>query len=135
MREINSIIKQIKNITIWKDKDRRAPHKPLLLLFMFSAIQKGEDRLISYSKIEEKLKELLKDFGPPTKTYRAYYPFWRLQNDGDFWEVIGKDELLKIYSKNDTNFDVSSKYLNSLKILALARCASIYVGIMVVAIV
>jgi len=81
------VLQDILNVGTWKRGDIRAPHKPLLLLLALGRIQNDEPRLIPYAELEPKLKSLLIDFGPPRKNVRAYYPFWRLQNDGKFWEI------------------------------------------------
>ncbi len=51
-----------------------------------------QNRLISYRDIDEKLKNLLAEFGPFRKCYRTEYPFWRLQND-KIWEVKSKKKI------------------------------------------
>ena len=66
--------------------DERAPHKPLLVLYAISKLLKGEERLLPYSEVDEKLGRLLREFGPKRKKYRPEFPFWRLQNDG-VWEI------------------------------------------------
>ena len=48
----------------------------------------GEDRLAPYSEVDEAVRPLLEEFGPPRKSYHTEYPFWYLQNDG-LWEVTG----------------------------------------------
>ncbi|MGL8277000.1 hypothetical protein NA400_12115, partial [Salmonella sp. NW625] len=35
----------ISNITIWRKGEQRAPHKPLLLLYVLSHYRQGHDRL------------------------------------------------------------------------------------------
>jgi putative restriction endonuclease len=76
----------IQNITVWKQGAQRAPHKPLLLLYALARGQRNQERFIPYLEIDEKLKQLLMDFGPSRKNYNPEYPFWRLQND-DIWEL------------------------------------------------
>ena len=76
----------IQNITVWKQGAQRAPHKPLLLLYTLARSQQNQERFIPYLEIDEKLKQLLMDFGPSRKSYNPEYPFWRLQND-DIWEL------------------------------------------------
>lgn len=83
----NLAIQQIENITTWTQGGQRAPHKPLLLLMALAAVQRGEPRLLGFSHIEDKLRSLLVEFGPSRRSYHPEYPFWRLQNDGDFWEI------------------------------------------------
>lgn len=91
------ILQQFENINTWKSKGTRAPHKPLLMLLALGEIQRGNSGFIPYSVIEPKLKELLIDFGPPTKTVYTSFPFIRLANDG-LWQ-FNKPEL--IHTKQD----------------------------------
>ena len=89
----------IEGITVWKRGAQRAPHKPLLLLYALARSFRNKDRFIPYTEIDEKLKQLLIDFGPARKSYHPEYPFWRLQNDG-IWEL--KDaENVRIISSGD----------------------------------
>ncbi len=59
------ILDRFARINIWKRGSERAPHKPLLLLCALAALQRGEDRLIPFARIEENVGCLLHDFGPP----------------------------------------------------------------------
>lgn len=77
----------IANITIWRKGEQRAPHKPLLLLYVLANYQRGHARLFDYStEIRNPLHGLLERFGPQRAQYRPDMPFWRLQGDG-FWEL------------------------------------------------
>ncbi len=80
--------------------DQRAPHKPLLLLYALGRCLRGEDRLISYETVDQDLKKLLLEFGPPRKSFHPEYPFWRLQSDG-LWEIPGAEDLQKRKSNSD----------------------------------
>ena len=66
----------------------RAPHKPckVLILYAIGKLLQGKDRLLPYSEVDEKLGELLRDFGPKRKNYQTQQPFWRLRND-EVWEI------------------------------------------------
>ncbi len=77
-------IKRFAGIRVWKRGDRRAPHKPLLILFMLGRVQRKESRMVSYSEVAEPLQRLLDDFGPPRRSSPAY-PFYHLANDG-IWD-------------------------------------------------
>jgi putative restriction endonuclease len=72
-------------------KDKRAPHKPLLILLSLANIQAGKPRLLPFSEIEEPLKNLLIEFGPYTKSYKPELPFYHLQNDR-VWELSAPNE-------------------------------------------
>jgi len=89
----------IQNITVWKRGAQRAPHKPLLLLYALARIRRNHNRFIPYTEIDEKLKQLLMDFGPIRKSYHPEYPFWRLQNDG-IWELENAQDV-RIISSGD----------------------------------
>lgn len=56
------------------------PHKPLLLLLALAALARGEEACLE--RYEGKLIELLREYGPSSKSFHPEYPFWRLQNDG-----------------------------------------------------
>lgn len=86
------INKRINELNIWKRDGERAPHKPLLLLLALARLNQDYDRLLSFKSIQEPLKNLLMNFGPPRKSFHPLYPFWYLKNDG-LWEIPGSDEL------------------------------------------
>ncbi|CAL9521102.1 phosphorothioated DNA-binding restriction endonuclease [Streptomyces sp. Tu 3180] len=70
----------------WSKGTTRAPHKPLLLLYALGRFQReGDDGELRYSAVEEDLKRLLAEYGPPHRTSPAY-PFHHLAGDG-VWEV------------------------------------------------
>ncbi|WP_455358362.1 phosphorothioated DNA-binding restriction endonuclease [Streptomyces sp. SYSU K21746] len=69
----------------WSRNGTRAPHKPLLFLYALSRFQQDADGTLPYSAVEEDLKLLLAEYGPPNKTSPAY-PFHHLVSDG-VWEV------------------------------------------------
>ncbi len=89
-----TIIKRFIDVNRWRRRDVRAPHKPLLLLMALARIQRGEARLMPYFEVEAKLTELLQEFGPARKKQRPEYPFWRLQNDDQLWEIPERDALI-----------------------------------------
>jgi putative restriction endonuclease len=82
----------IENITIWRKGEQRAPHKPLLLLYVLSQYQRGHARMFDYaSEIRDELHSLLERFGPQRRQYRPDMPFWRLKGDG-FWELHNSEQ-------------------------------------------
>ena len=84
-----SEIKQaFQNVSTWQ---RRAPHKPLLLLFALARCARGEGRMIPYGDVDETLRPLLIEFGPPRKSQHPEYPFWYLQTDA-VWTVENAEE-------------------------------------------
>ncbi|CAL9458695.1 hypothetical protein SUDANB121_02609 [Nocardiopsis dassonvillei] len=77
--------------------DHRAPHKPLLLLYALGHHQHHGDAPILYSAAEERLRLLLEEFAPPTRSApNPALPFHHLANDDGLWEVAtddGRDSL------------------------------------------
>ncbi|MGW7723078.1 phosphorothioated DNA-binding restriction endonuclease [Streptomyces canus] len=69
----------------WTRSGTRAPHKPLLLLYALGRFQEDADSELRYSAVEDDLRQLLTEYGPPNKTTPAY-PFHHLVSDG-VWEV------------------------------------------------
>ncbi len=88
----SELFKKISQINVWKKKEQRAPHKPLLLLLALSKCFHGKDRLIDYAIIDKELKTLLIEFGPQRQTYQPELPFYHLQND-DLWKIVGGKAL------------------------------------------
>lgn len=77
----------IADMTTWRKGEQRAPHKPLLLLYVLAGYQQGHGRLFNYaSEVRDNLHSLLERFGPQRAQYRPDMPFWRLQGDG-FWQL------------------------------------------------
>jgi putative restriction endonuclease len=80
-----SILKRFDELSIWKQGDQRAPHKPLLVLYALGRWQGGQ-RAVSYREAEPDLTSLLREFGPPRRSDHPEQPYWRLQRDG-VWTV------------------------------------------------
>ena len=57
---------RIKNLSIWKRGEERAPHKPLLILMALGQLQSKNKRFLPY-KVRKSLTELLIEFGPAEK--------------------------------------------------------------------
>lgn len=95
------IIQKFKSLKVWKRGNKVAPHKPLLVLYAISKLQRGENQLIPYTEIEEKLTELLNIFGTSQSKPRPHYPFWRLRED-NVWQVTNAD-LIGQTSKGDAH--------------------------------
>lgn len=86
------IIQKFQDLNLWKSGEKRAPHKPLLVIYAIGKLLQSGSRLIPYSEIDEKLGNLLKEFGPRQTNTGTQYPFWRLQNDG-IWKVSDADKI------------------------------------------
>ena len=59
-----SVIQKFKTLNLWQRGGKRAPHKPLLVLYTIGKLLQGENRLLPYSEIDENLGNLLREFGP-----------------------------------------------------------------------
>jgi len=94
MWDRSDILARFGSLQVWLRAGERAPHKPLLALYALGRAVRGDDRLIPFSRIEEPLKRLLRDFGPVRKVLHPEYPFWRLRNDG-VWEVLCDESALE----------------------------------------
>lgn len=80
-------IERVCQVRQWRKDGKRAPHKPLLLLYALGHFQREGDTAIRFRDAEEQLELLLREFGPPRRSHMAY-PFFHLRGDG-FWEVTG----------------------------------------------
>ena len=87
MRRIDFLTRLAK-INVWRSGGRRAPHKPLLMLYALGRVELGKKRLVPYSEVEKILTSLLRRFGMPGKSIHPEFPFGRLPND-DLWEIPG----------------------------------------------
>jgi putative restriction endonuclease len=79
------IERQFGQLQVWRRGDERAPHKPLLILFALGQLLRGRTE-VTFAEVDERLGQLLREFGPPRQSVHPEYPFWRLQTDG-VWEV------------------------------------------------
>lgn len=89
------VANRFRSLSVWRKAGQRAPHKPLLCLLVISKLFTENQRLISFGKIENPLRELLTEFGPPRKVCHPEYPFWALQNEKGIWEVCCALAILK----------------------------------------
>lgn len=78
-------IERVAEIRRWTRSGERAPHKPLLLLYVLGRFQRHGNRPVTFSAAETELKKLLKEYGPPRDTSPGY-PFHHLTSDG-LWLV------------------------------------------------
>ena len=75
-------------------RGRRAPHKPLLLLFALGRVLRDRDRLVPYEEVDQRVGDLMRRFGSPGSAARPHYPFRWLLSDG-LWEISRYAELSK----------------------------------------
>jgi len=100
MNNSTSLQERIKSLLTWKQGARRAPHKPLMLLFAISKLQQENRRFLSFEEVEKPLSDALNHFGPAGRVPTPQYPFWRLLNDG-LWEVKADGDLTRRKSNSD----------------------------------
>lgn len=82
----DTLLRQFRDLNVWRRGDERAPHKPLLVLYALGQLQAGADRLIPFDRLEGPLERLLEEFGPPRKSAHPELPFYHLQTDG-VWKI------------------------------------------------
>ena len=76
------------------NKGVRAPHKPLLLLYVLSQLWiEREYRLFSYKEVKPKLTDLLNRFYESRKHQNTKDPFTRLLSDQVGWELTGIEDF------------------------------------------
>jgi signal transduction histidine kinase len=87
-------VERVAHIRAWSRNGMRAPHKPLLLLYLLGRLQRsGANVPVSFTEAEVPVGRLLADFGPPAPT-NAGYPFHHLTSDG--LASGGRDAVLVI---------------------------------------
>jgi putative restriction endonuclease len=82
----DALLREFRDLNVWRRGDERAPHKPLLVLYALGQLQAGAGRLIPFDQLERPLERLLEEFGPPRKSPHPELPFYHLQHDG-VWEI------------------------------------------------
>ena len=113
-----AIIQKFEQLKVWRNAGERAPHKPLLVLYAIGELLRDGNRLLPYSEIDDKLGNLLREFGPRQTNQGTQYPFWRLQND-EVWEISDADKIGQTSSgdalKSDLDrYDVSGGFLEDI---------------------
>lgn len=88
-------------LQVWQRRGQRAPHKCLLALWAIGRCLSGESRMASYRLVDERLGQLLREFGPPRKSVHTEFPFWRLQADG-VW-VLERSDRVSVTSSGDAH--------------------------------
>jgi len=87
-----AIVGAMAGVRVWARGGQRAPHKPLLLLWMLARIQNGLPGRARFTEIHDPLRQALEDFGPPRKSHHPEFPFWHLRSDG-LWVIDRGEEL------------------------------------------
>ena len=92
----DDFLNRLSRINVWQSGGRRAPHKPLLILYVLGRVGQGKKRLVSYSEVDKHLTSLLRRFGLPGKSIHPEYPFGRLPNE--LWEIPGVEKVSRTKS-------------------------------------
>jgi putative restriction endonuclease len=94
------VLERFRRLKTWSEAGKRAPHKPLLVLYALGRLLAGDGRLKPFADVDAVLVDLLRAFGPARRTYHSGYPFWRLVNDG-VWELTNADRVEARQSNTD----------------------------------
>lgn len=89
----DDILATFDRIRVWQQGDRRAVHKPLLVLLALGRLARGEAPIVEFAEIEGKLGALLKQFGPSGSESTRHNPFWHLKTDG-IWQLVGPPNII-----------------------------------------
>jgi putative restriction endonuclease len=92
MLQANPYLERIHQLNVNRHGERRAPHKPLLLLMAIARLLRGE-RELPFKEVESTLKPLLMSYAPPVKArHQPELPYWHLRSDG-LWDIPEADSL------------------------------------------
>ena len=88
----DQFLNQIRTLNVHHRGDRRAPHKPLLLLIAIADLLQGK-REVPFEEAERKLKPLLNAYAPPVQArHQPELPYWYLRSD-HLWEIDGAESF------------------------------------------
>ena len=98
-----NVLERFQRLRVWSGDGRRAPYKPLMILWAIGRCLSGKPRMTTFERTRAEMGELLTRFGPPQRrpTDTARYPFWRMQYDG-VWE-IDRPQLVGVTSSNNAH--------------------------------
>lgn len=87
------VLQAFDHIRVWQQGDKRAVHKPLLVLLELGRIARGEQGQVDFNVIEPRMASLLEEFGRTGAAATRHYPFWHLRTDG-IWHLVGPATIL-----------------------------------------
>lgn len=90
----DEVLRAFDHMRVWQRGDKRAVHKPLLVLYALSQLGAGRPGLIDWNAADAPLKVLLDEFGPSGSSSSRHYPFWHLKTDG-LWQLDGPSSVLE----------------------------------------
>ena len=81
-------LSRVSGLKQWSKGGERVPNKPLLLLYALGKLHNDGNSRVLYETDEDRLKQLLKDFGPPRlrSPHRPEFAFSRMAGDG-IWQL------------------------------------------------
>jgi len=84
-------LNRIRGLNQWKQGGKRAPNKPLLLLYALGKLHNNGNSRVVFKSDEVRLKQMLEDFGPPRPGgHSPEYAFSRMDRDR-IWEIDTSD--------------------------------------------
>ena len=93
------LLDAIDKLRVHTREGRRSPHKPLLLLYALAEQARNPQTRVKFefSEAEKFLRKLLDEFWNPSSrgSYRVHYPFWRLREDNEIWEVYPYRKIIE----------------------------------------
>lgn len=107
-----SILQAFENLNIWNSKGKRAPHKPLMLLYMLARVVDSSERMLDFEQLEQPVKDLLVDFGNAStaKSPKPEYPFYHLKNS-----KADQNPIWELSEVPDLGYSPSAKQLRGIK--------------------
>jgi len=92
-----TLLERVVTLNTYRHGERRAPHKPLLLLVAIAYLLRGRTRL-HYEEVEAALLPLLEAYAPPvSKRHQPDNPYWYLRSDG-LWEIEQVESMARTAS-------------------------------------
>ena len=79
-------LERVRRIQSWQAGGRRAPHKPLLLLYMLGRLQREGQASVAFKEVAAPLTNLLRESSPTSTVQHPEYPFYHLLSD-DLWQL------------------------------------------------
>ena len=90
---MDELLQRIASIRVAQLRERRAPHKPLLLLLVLGRLSRGEPGELTFEAAKKELRPLLEQYAPPVQgQHQPAQPYWYLRSDG-LWEIPGAEGL------------------------------------------
>ena len=80
-----------KSMRQYGTEDKRAPYKPLLILWLIARLSNGGDPEVRFRDAEAELKKLLAEFRVGRTKPQPNYPFVYLGSSPELWQVTDED--------------------------------------------